>query len=240
MTPSGRNEVNVREIEVDGLRVLTHRPAGAEPVPGVVVLHEASGLNRDMRRIVTRLVSMGYAVAAPDLFSGGPRPLCIARAARDLLDPSRTGTTDRIERVRKWLASQPHVDGDRIGVIGFCMGGGFAVVAAARSPFRAAAVNYGRVPKDPALLAGSCPVVANYGAEDLLVPDGTVERYAATLSADGVPIDVEVFPGVGHSFMNREPAVLRPLRIAFDGPSAARAWARIEAFFTDHLGPARP
>lgn len=224
----------VQLVDVDGTRVLAHRPATPAPWPGVVVLHEASGLNRDMRRIVHHLVDLGYATAAPALFSGGIG--CIASTARDALDPSRRGTTDRIERVRRWLADRDGVDGDRIGIIGFCLGGGFAVVAAARSPFAAAAVNYGRVPEDPALIAGSCPVVANYGAEDLLVPKATAGRYEAALTEHGVPIDVEVFPGVGHSFMNDEPAALRPLRIAFDGPAAERAWGRIERFFAEHLG----
>lgn len=220
-------------VDVDGIQVLVHRPATPGPWPGVVVLHEASGLNGDMRRIVTHLVDLGYAVAAPALFSGGIG--CIARTVRDALDPSRRGTTDRIERVRRWLADRDGVDADHLGVIGFCMGGGFAVVAAARSPFAAAAVNYGRVPKDQALLAGSCPVLANYGADDLLIPEGTADRYEAALNEQGVPIDVEVFPGVGHSFMNHEPAALRPLRIAFDGPTAERAWERIEGFFAEHL-----
>lgn len=199
----------------------------------MVVLNKASGLNRDMRRIVHHLVDLGYAVAAPALFSGGFG--CIARTARDALDPSRTNTTDRIERVRRCLAGRDGVDGEHLGVIGFCVGGGFAVVAAARSPFAAAAVNYGRVPKDPALLAGSCPAVANYGADDLLVPKGTARRYEAALNEHDVPIEVGVFPGVEHSFMNHEPFALRPLRIGFDGPTAERAWEGIERFFAEHL-----
>jgi carboxymethylenebutenolidase len=224
---------SVQELDLDGLPGVLALPAGSGPWPGVVVLHEAAGLNADTRRICRHLAGMGYAALAPALFAGGPR--CVARAVRDALDPTRRATTDRIEHARAWLAERPSVDAARIGVIGFCMGGGFAVTAAARSPFAAAAVNYGRVPDDATLFAGSCPVVGNYGAQDLLVPADTPDHYRAALTADGVPVDIEVFEGVGHSFMNDEPAVLGPLRIRYDGPTAERAWERIEQFFATHL-----
>lgn len=227
----------MRRIQVDGTQVLTLDPGGDPPWPGLVVLHEAAGLNRDIERISAHLAHRGYAVAAPDLFSGGAKPLCIARTVREaFLDPSRRTVTDRIEQVRRWLAGRTEVAGERIGVIGFCMGGGFAVVAAARSPFAAAAVNYGRVPRDTSLLEGSCPVLGNYGAEDRLLPRDTATRYEAALTAQGVPVDIEVFAGVGHSFMNHEPRVMAALGVRFDGPAAERAWERIERFFADHLG----
>lgn len=226
-------------VDVAGAEVRSLDPAQDPPWPAVVVLHEATGLNRDIARIAAHLAGLGYAVAAPDLYSGGLRPVCIARTVREaFVAPSRTATTDRIEQVRGWLAGRAEVDEDRIGVIGFCMGGGFAVVAAARSPFAAAAVNYGRVPQDTSLLAGSCPVIANYGGQDRWIPKGTPERYAAALREQGVPIDVEVFPGVGHSFMNHEPRVMGAVGIRFDGPTAERAWARIERFLAEHLGGA--
>lgn len=233
----GNGRWSVRRTDIDGTQVLTRDPDGAPPWPGIVVLHEAAGLNRDIERISAHLARRGFAVAAPDLFSGGAKPLCIARTVREaFLDPSRHTVTDRIEAVRHWLADRAEVDADRIGVIGFCMGGGFAVVAAARSPFAAAAVNYGRVPRDTSLLGGSCPVVGNYGADDPLLPRDTAARYEAALADQGVPVDIEVFPGVGHSFMNHEPRLMAPLGVRFDGPAAERAWERIERFFAEHLG----
>jgi carboxymethylenebutenolidase len=224
---------SVVELDLDGLRGVVALPVDPAPWPGVIVLHEAAGLNADTRRICRHLATMGYAALAPALFAGGPR--CIASAVRDALDPRRTGTTDRIERARTWLAEQATIATQRIGVIGFCMGGGFAVTAAARSPFAAAAVNYGHVPRDPTLFAGSCPVIGNYGADDLLVRADTPDRYRSALTDAGVEVDIEVFEGVGHSFMNHEPALLGPLRIRYDGPTAARAWERIDRFFADHL-----
>jgi carboxymethylenebutenolidase len=225
--------VAVQELDIDGVVGVLAVPDQDGPWPGVIVLHEAAGLNDDTRRICAHLAAMGYAALAPALFAGGPR--CVARTVRDALDPSRTATTDRIEVARAWLAERDTVDAERIGVIGFCMGGGFAVTAAARSPFAAAAVNYGRVPRDHELFAGSCPVVGNYGAKDPLIPDGTADRYRTALTAAGVPVDIEVFEGVGHSFMNHEPALLGPLGIRYDDATARRAWARIAAFFDRHL-----
>lgn len=225
------------KVEIDGMRALAMDPTTPPPWPGMVVLHEAAGLNLDIKRIVEHLVGLGYATVAPDLFSGGAKPLCIARTVRDaFIDPAGRTTTDRIEQVRQWLATREQVDAQRIGVIGFCMGGGFAVVAAARSPFAAAAVNYGRVPNDASMLRGSCPVIANYGADDRLIPRGTPERLEAALTAQDVPVDVEVIKGVGHSFMNHEPAIAEALGIGFDALAADRAWDRIERFFAQHLG----
>lgn len=225
------------KVDIHGMRALAMDPDGPGSWPGLVVLHEAAGLNLDIKRIAQRLVERGYATVAPDLYSGGPKPLCIARAVRDaFIDPTSPTTTDRIEHARRWLADRDEVDATRIGVIGFCMGGGFAVLAAARSPFAAAAVNYGRVPTDTSLLRGSCPVIANYGGEDRMLPGGTPERLVTALTEHGVAVDVEVIPGVSHSFMNHEPALVQKLGFGYDHEAAEHAWSRIERFFDQHLG----
>lgn len=225
------------KVDIHGMGALAMDPSTPSPWPGVVILHEAAGLNLDIKRIVQRLVERGYAGVAPDLYSGGSKPLCIARAVRDaFIDAASTTTTDRIEQARRWLADRDEVDTARIGVIGFCMGGGFAVLAAARSPFAAAAVNYGRVPSDTSLLRGSCPVIANYGGEDRLIPRRTPERLETALTEQGVPVDVEVIPGVSHSFMNHEPALVQELGLGYDHEAAEHAWSRIDRFFDQHLG----
>ena len=100
----------------------------------------------------------------PDLFSAdGPRALCIARAMAESASGKAGRTSGYIEATREWLAQQEDVDGARIGVIGFCMGGAFALayVGGGRSGVRAASVNYGDVPKDPERLRGACPIVAS-------------------------------------------------------------------------------
>src|SRR5918992_3506687 len=119
--------------------------AGAGPWPGVVVLHEAFGLTKDIRDQTDRFAAAGYVALAPDLYTAGPRLRCVRRAFRDLM--ARRGRTwEAIEAARGWLAGRAECTG-KVGVIGFCMGGGFALVAAAKYDFAAASVNYGHVPR---------------------------------------------------------------------------------------------
>ncbi|MYG19892.1 MAG: hypothetical protein F4208_10105, partial [Gemmatimonadales bacterium] len=108
--------------------------------PGVIVLHELFGLNDDIRRIARRFAEHDYVALAPDLYSAGagPRLLCIRRTMAAL----RSGTGrafDDIEAARQWLAARPEVDASRLAVAGFCMGGGFAILYAARGPIGAVA-----------------------------------------------------------------------------------------------------
>ena len=216
-------------------------PAAADAsgsVPGVVVLHEAFGLNDDIRAITDRFAAAGFLAVAPDLFSWGSTPRCLVSTFRDLL--RREGDAHRrIDATGEWLAAHPRCSG-RVGVVGFCMGGGFALLAATRPGFAASGVNYGLVPKQAeAVLAGACPVVASYGAKDAL--RSHAGRLEAALAANAVEHDVKVYPGVGHSFMNRHAGWTAAFdRIGFGyGPEEAEdAFARIIAFFGRHLGGA--
>src|SRR6185312_267365 len=169
---------------------------GDGPWPGVLVIHEAFGLNDDTRVNADRLAAAGYVALALDLFSRG-------------------------------------------GVIGFCMGGGFALMAAARG-FDASSVNYGMLPKNlDEVLAGACPIVGSYGAKDRGLK-GAAGRLEAAAAAAGVTTDVKEYPGVGHSFLNRHNlGPFGPLEkvagLGYDHASAEDAWRRILGFFDTHL-----
>ncbi|MCZ6708162.1 MAG: dienelactone hydrolase family protein, partial [Chloroflexi bacterium] len=116
-----------------------------QPSPSVIVIHEFFGLNDDIRRIARRFAEAGYAALAPDLHdTGGPRFLCIARTMRDL-GRGNGAPFDDLEAARLWLADRDDVDDERIGVAGFCMGGGFALLYAVGAPVKAAANFYGVV-----------------------------------------------------------------------------------------------
>jgi carboxymethylenebutenolidase len=215
-------------------------PDGDGPWPGVVVLHEMFGLTGDIRRQAGRLAAGGYLAFAPDLYSRGPAIRCVRRAFRDLVS-GKGRTFEDIEAARQAVAARDDCSG-KVGVIGFCMGGGFALVAAARYDFDAASVNYGMVPKNAEqALAGACPIVASYGRRDVGLR-GRAARLDETLTRLDVPHDVKEYPGVGHAFLGEYrtgPALTALRRIAglgHDPDVAADAWRRIFAFFGDHLG----
>jgi carboxymethylenebutenolidase len=210
-------------------------PAG--PWPGVVVIHEAFGLNDDIRKKADEFAAHGYVALAPDLFGGRHWLLCIRAAIQQLRARSGPAFT-ALEAARGFLSARDDCTG-RTGVIGFCLGGGFALLCAPRGGFAAASVNYGEVPKDTeAALRGACPIVGSFGARDI---GGTepAERLQRALVTLDVPHDVEVYPGSGHRFMTESSgagAVLaRFARMSYQEADAADAWRRIYAFFGQHL-----
>jgi len=230
------------DVRLSGRLLVVVRPAAGGPWPGVVMLHEAWGVDDVLRRQAQRLASAGFVVLAPDLLGEGPLLGCMRRMVRAFR--ARSGLPFQlIQQAREQLLGDPQVNG-RVGVIGFCMGGGFALLVSADG-FDASAVNYGMVPEDvDEVLRGSCPVVASYGGKDKQLLD-EVPRLRAALETNDVPYDLEVYPTAGHSFLNHAtngPRLFRPLlRVAHVGPdpvAAPDAWRRIEAFFGQHLQPA--
>ncbi len=229
------------------LRGVLAVPAGTGPWPGVVVVHEAFGVDDVMRRQVERLAEVGYLTLMPDLFSAGGARRCLVATFRALAAGEGRAFQD-VESARSQLTALRECTG-RIGVIGFCMGGAFALQLASRG-YAASAVNYGQLPGDDAALdaalADACPVVASYGGRDSS-QRGAADRLERALVHAGVPHDVREYPSAGHSFLNDAPTgpvLLRPVmqRVLGAGPepeAAAHAWQRIEAFFGEHLDGAR-
>jgi carboxymethylenebutenolidase len=232
------------DLQLDGRLAVAVRPTVGGPWPGVVMLHEIFGIDDVLRRQANRLASAGFVVLAPDLLGEGRKLGCMISTFKAMR--ARNGLPfEIIQRARERLLDDPQVNG-KVGVIGFCMGGGFALLVSSEG-FDASAVNYGMVPADvDEVLRGACPVVASYGGRDKqLVRE--VPRLRAALEANGVPYDLEVYPTAGHSFLNDErngPLLARPLlRLSHVGPdpvAASDAWRRIEAFFGEHLQPETP
>lgn len=232
------------ELSVPGTRdrrASICRPDDApSPGRGVVILHDATGLRADTVRHCERFAGEGYTAIAPDLFAGG-RPGCVVAVLRSMVSEEGEAYAV-IDAARQRLAADPAVDPARIGVVGFCMSGGFALIAAADQTFAVAAPFYGRVPERAERLRGLCPVIAQYGARDVMFA-AHAQRLAGHLVALDVPHELVVHEGVGHSFMNAHTDPLftygrhfPPLYAGYDEPTEADAWSRLLRFFDAHLG----
>lgn len=215
-------------------------PSTAEaPFPGVVVIHDIYGFTADLKRHCQRFADAGYIAIAPDLYQGR-KPGCVVRTLTSMAT-GRGFAYEIIEAARKALAARDDVDAQRIAVAGFCMGGGFALIAAADQSYAVAAPFYGAVPQRASRLQNLCPTIAQYGVMDTPFLSHA-KRLARHLEELGVEHEVHIYEGVGHSFMNQLEGRLAPLgrhipiRAFYDADTEAKAWSKLLDFFARHNG----
>ncbi len=205
-------------------------PEGKGPSPAVVVIQEWWGLN-DWVKDQARALAEGYVALAPDLYRGkvavkqedahqlmmGTPP---DRAIRDLQGAFAT------------LQARADVRKDRIGAIGWCMGGGYALRLATAEPALAAVVAYyGTPPTDPAAIAAiKAPLLGNYGAEDKGPSPELVRRFEAAMTKAGKTVDIKLYEGAGHAFANPD----NPWG-GYRPDAAKDAWARTTAFLAKYM-----
>jgi carboxymethylenebutenolidase len=241
MTSSAKAaQPTLSEVQLtEDLKGLLAVPEGSGPWPAVVMVHEVFGIDENMRAQITRLAQAGYVVLMPDLYSRGGARKCLT-ATFKALSAGKGQAFEDIEVAKGMLTSRPDVT-DKVGVIGFCMGGGFALLLANKG-YDAATSNYGMLPADlDAALAGACPIIGNYGAKDGQLKDAKT-KLDATLTKLEVPHDIKLYPNSGHAFMNPKqgggPIFGTLLKVTGAKPNpvdAVDAWLRIESFFGEHL-----
>lgn len=205
-------------------------PNGAGPFPGLIVIHEWWGLNDWIRTNADAFANKGYAALAIDLYRG--KSTNNSDEAHELmrgLPPDRVAKD--LQAAYSFLQNNPKVDKNRIGVIGWCMGGGYALQAATILPkLKAAVMNYGSIFSDPANVKKvGCPLLGIFGETDRGIPVVDVQNFEQALKDAKKENKIIIYRNVGHAFMNPNN------KDGYNSDITERAWREIFAFLEKHL-----
>jgi carboxymethylenebutenolidase len=224
------------KTESGGMRVYLSLPDGTGPFPGIVIIHNQGGIN-DILHLPAELARVGYAAVAPDMYyrdgidCRDPAPTRRARLRDSSVITDVNATVD-------FFKGQQGVDGARLGILGFCMGGRVTYLMAAANPsFKAAVMYYGggifRCWGDgPSPFERTaeihCPIMGHFGEEDENPSAEDVQKLAVELTAHGKVYEFHSYTGAGHAFMNKS-------RDTYRQHAADLSWPRTIGFFTKHL-----
>jgi len=209
---------------------MLYTPEGKGPFPGIIVIHEWWGLNDWVKEQASKLADQGYAALAIDLYRGK-----VATTPDEAHEIMRGVPQDRADRdldaAFHYLQSQSNVKKNRIGAIGWCMGGGYALDLALKEPeLGADVINYGHLATDPeALKKINASILGIFGAQDRGIPPDDVKKFEQTMKKMGKKIDVTIYPDAGHAFQNPANAA------GYKPTDTADAWKKITAFFASTL-----
>ncbi len=204
------------------------KPEGAGPFPGMIVIHEIFGLNDNIRQITEQFAEQGYAALAVDLFSNRNRAICMMQIFYGMmfrpLDNSMLADLNSAFNVLKQVQG---VDADRIGSVGFCMGGAYALqMAITAKGMKAASVFYGANPKPLDAVAQACPIMGSYPDKDFTTR--AAHDLEASLVNYNVPHDIKIYDNTQHSFYSQQ-------RTPFEVEASKDAWQRMLKFFGEYL-----
>ncbi len=206
-------------------------PAGKGPSPAVVVIQEWWGLNDWVKDQARALAKEGYMALAVDLYRGK-----LATKQEDAHQFMMGMPDDRamsdLRGAFAYLAGRADVRKDRIGSVGWCMGGKYSLKLAVAEPALAAAVVYYGAPPTKAadIAAIKAPILGNFGGADEGPHPDQVKAFETALKAAGKSADIKIYPGAGHAFAN----VNNPWG-GYREAAAKDAWARTTAFFAAQL-----
>jgi carboxymethylenebutenolidase len=225
----------VKYPSTDGTAITAYvtRPKKDGKYPGIVVIHENLGLNDHIRDVARRLTKEGYVALAPDLLSrqGGTASFPSSDTAIEGIRKLDEETiTKDLTGAINYLKGQSFVRGDKLGVVGFCWGGGNVLLIATRNPdLDAAVVYYGRSPKNLDDVKNiSAAVLGHYGEKDAGITS-QVPKLEESMKKHGKSFEYKVYPGAPHAFNNDT----NPQR--YHAEAAKEAWGRTLAFFKKHL-----
>jgi len=206
-------------------------PDGKGPFPAVVVIHEWWGLNPWTKDQARALAKEGYAALAVDLYRGQSTDKQ-EEAHQLMMGTPRDRALSDLRGALAFLRARSDVKKDRVGSIGWCMGGMYSLALAVEDPALSAVVAYyGAPPTDPKDIARiHAPILGNFGGDDKGPTPDQVKDFGAALKAAGKSFDPKIYPGAGHAFAN----VNNPWG-GYREEAAKDAWSRTLAFFAAHL-----
>lgn len=204
-------------------------PDGDGKCAAVIVIHEWWGLNDHIRDVAGRFAEDGYVVFAPDLYDGQVTKDA-DEAGRLMSGLDRGRTLETLNGAIEYLKACRSVDGTRIGVTGFCMGGTYALSLACHSAdIKAAAPFYGDIASDDELKSLSAPILFIGAENDFWITMDKMNRLKEGLRRFGKEGEVKIYSGVGHAFFNDT----RPE--AYSQDASEDAWKSVSVFFRKHL-----
>ncbi len=241
-----RTEHVVVPVDGGGMNAYLARPAQGGPHPAVIVWMEIFGVNAHIRDVTERVAREGYVALAPNFFHRTAPDIELgyddAGLGAGMTELQKLHADSMIADARAalaWLRDRDDVRGDRIGAMGFCIGGHMTYLTAAETDVAAAASFYGggiAAPQGP----GGGPstltrtgkirghLLCLFGAQDGMIPQPQVDAIRSALADAGVRHEVVVYDGANHGFFCDQ-------RATYHEPSARDAWERVKRLFAEHL-----
>jgi len=245
VTATAGAAVQTKEIEYehDGTKlkgVLAYDDAATGKRPGVLVFHEWWGLNDYAKMRAKQLAELGYVAFAADMYGPGKvteHPKEAAKMAQEVR-MNQEVWLGRAQAALKVLQSQPQVDPDRIGAIGYCFGGTTALVlAASGAPLQAVSTFHAGLPPLTADQAKhiKARLLINNGADDGFVSKESIDKFRKALDEAGVKYQFENYPGAVHSFTVKGADKHAIKGMAYNEAADTKSWQLMQELFKETL-----